>query len=253
MNLFAINLHIHSTYSDGKNSIEMIVREAKNSKLRFIAITDHFSSSWKANIIPTLNSEQKMDSYLRELHQFQKKLILENDEMMLLKGIELDTTSSIDYIYKNIRPNSFDIILFEYLNTPGSISSISNLLKTWNKENPSITAQSIYGLAHLDPLNFLYDDFKMLISFLKQFNVFYEFNSSYPHTYAKKYDRLFEKLKQQEIMISIGADSHELSSIFDIQDPLSMIEHYGLQMNYQLLLNRLIRLKNHYYECNFIK
>lgn len=246
MNQIPINLHIHSTYSDGKNSIEKIVREAKNSNLAFIAITDHFSNSWKANVIPTLNSKQKMDSYLWELHSFQKKLFLDNDKVILLKGIEIDSTSNIDYIYKYANPDSYDIILFEYLDTPGSLSSISNLLRMWKREMQSFSVQPVYGLAHLDPLNFLYDDFKLLLSFLKEFDVCYEFNSGYPQTYARRYERLFELLKKHEIMISIGSDSHELSSIVDIQDPLNMIEYYGLDMNYQKLYNRLLELKSYY-------
>ena len=36
-----IDLHIHSTYSDGSYSVKEILQEAESKKLEYIAITDH--------------------------------------------------------------------------------------------------------------------------------------------------------------------------------------------------------------------
>ena len=36
-----IDLHIHSTYSDGSYSVKEILQEAQNKKLEYISITDH--------------------------------------------------------------------------------------------------------------------------------------------------------------------------------------------------------------------
>ena len=36
-----IDLHIHSTYSDGSYSVKEILQEAENKKLEYISITDH--------------------------------------------------------------------------------------------------------------------------------------------------------------------------------------------------------------------
>ena len=62
-----INLHCHSNYSDGKNSIDEIVAKAVKIGLDFLAITDHFTDSWKSGIIPTLNSIEKIENYLEEI------------------------------------------------------------------------------------------------------------------------------------------------------------------------------------------
>ena len=56
MSLPKLNLHIHTTYSDGKNSINQIVKTAIKLGLDYICITDHFSNSWKSKIIHTLNN-----------------------------------------------------------------------------------------------------------------------------------------------------------------------------------------------------
>ncbi len=48
MSLPKLNLHIHTTYSDGKNTINQIVKTAIKLGLDYICITDHFSNSWKS-------------------------------------------------------------------------------------------------------------------------------------------------------------------------------------------------------------
>ena len=56
-----INLHIHSIYSDGNNSIREIVDKAIKLGLDYICITDHFTNSWKANVIPNLDTKDKIE------------------------------------------------------------------------------------------------------------------------------------------------------------------------------------------------
>ena len=58
MNFPKINLHIHSTFSDGRNTIKQIIKRAIQLNLSYICITDHFTNSWKAGVIPTLNNEE---------------------------------------------------------------------------------------------------------------------------------------------------------------------------------------------------
>ena len=74
MKIPRINLHIHSNYSDGKNSIEKIIKKAISEGLEYIAITDHFTNSWKANIIPTLDTISKIDKYRNEIFMCQSYL-----------------------------------------------------------------------------------------------------------------------------------------------------------------------------------
>ena len=60
MNLPKINLHCHSNYSDGKNSINEIVAKAVKIGLDYLAITDHITNSWKSGIMPTLTLLKKL-------------------------------------------------------------------------------------------------------------------------------------------------------------------------------------------------
>jgi histidinol phosphatase-like PHP family hydrolase len=235
-----INLHIHSNYSDGKNSIEEIIKSAINANLEYIAITDHFSNSWKAKIIPTLNSREKIDIYLDEIGTINNQLRENNENLVVLRGIEIDLSSSHNYISNLIKPHNFDLILFEYLETPEAISFLKNIIYNW-KESYNITKIPLLGLAHFDPSFFIFSNMEVLLPFMTQFKIFLELNSSYPQYYSTKYMSFFQKIKERKIAVSIGCDSHNLSNVGDIEDPFIAIENYDLMENFRIFLAELER------------
>jgi len=234
-----INLHIHSTYSDGKNTIDQIVKKAIDYELRYIAITDHFTNSWKAKVIPNLNSIVKIDNYLEDLSEQQYYLKQKNTDLRLLKGIEIDISSSENYILSLINPYKFDILLFEYLENPEGIAFIKNVILNWKKLYKSERKFPILGLAHFDPSFFIYGSLNILISFLKEFNIYFEFNSSYPQYYSVKFQDFFIELGKNNIMVAIGCDSHNLVSLNDIEELVNIIRKYGLIDNLLALINKL--------------
>jgi len=235
-----INLHIHSTFSDGKNRIKQIIERAIKLNIEYICITDHFSDSWKASIIPTLNSEQKIDNYLGIISEYQRYLSVKGAATTLLKGIEIDISSSQNYIIKLVKPSQYDLILFEYLETPESISYIRNILDLWNSTISEKNKLPLIGLAHFDPSYFIYGNLEIIIQFLTKYNIFFEFNSSYPQYYSRKNQIFFEKVKQNNLMVSIGCDSHSIMNLADYEGPYEMIKYYELDFN----LNKLIKSIN---------
>jgi len=76
------DLHIHSNWADGDNSIEEIVEEAKKRGYQYIAITDHTPT---IGITGGLKSKEilKQIDYIRKLN---KKL----EDFVVLAGIECD-------------------------------------------------------------------------------------------------------------------------------------------------------------------
>ena len=234
-----LNLHIHSRYSDGRNSIKEIVKKSIEYGLNYIAITDHFTNSWKASVIPTLNSKEKLTNYILEINQCQNYLKRKNINLRLFKGIEIDIGSSGSYILNLINPYKFDIILFEYLESPEGIAFIKNILKSWKKKYLPNKSFPILGLAHFDPSFFIYNYFDVLIPFLKEYNIYFEFNSSYSQYYARKFLDFFLKLKESSILVAIGCDSHNLLNLIDIKDPVNMIREYELTDNLMTLISLL--------------
>ncbi|MGQ4873525.1 MAG: PHP domain-containing protein [Promethearchaeia archaeon] len=241
MNFPKINLHIHSSFSDGKNSIKQIVKKAVKCNFKYIAITDHFTSSWKSRIIPSLNNSEKIKFYLKIITKHQKALEKANIPMKVLKGIEIDIGSSEKFINSLINPEKFDLILFEYLEMPEGILFIKKIIDFW-KKNYTIDDSPIFGLAHFDPSFFIYGGLELLIQFLKDYNIYFEFNSRYPENYSIKNGLFFEKLKEMNIPIALGSDSHSLGRIDDVNELYRVIDSYQLKENLKLLLNKLKKL-----------
>jgi len=234
MNFPKINLHCHSNFSDGNNDIHEIVAKAVKIGLDYLAITDHFTNSWKSGIIPTLNSLEKIENYLEEISICQNHLKETNKKLLLYKGIEIDLGSSEKFIKHLVDPLKFDIILFEYLETLEGLAYINNLIDYWERK-VSNNNLPMFGLAHFDPSNFIYTGLDRLIQLLIKYDIYYEFNSSYSQFYSRKNEIFFEKLKKHQIPVGIGSDAHHLKNLVLIEEPLSKIIDYGLE-------NNLIRL-----------
>ncbi|MBN1214846.1 MAG: PHP domain-containing protein [Candidatus Lokiarchaeota archaeon] len=235
-----INLHIHSNFSDGKNTVEQIVDRANELKFNFIAITDHFSDSWKANIIKTLNSYDIINDYLNEIEILNRDLKKAKSNLKILKGIEIDLESSFNYIMKLIHPKEFDIILFEYLDNPESLAFVQKIISEWRKKKKLGKKNPLFGLAHFDPANFIYFDMSILLNIMSKYHIYYEFNSNYPQFYSTKYKELFfDKLILFKIPIAVSSDAHYLNQLDEIDEPISMIEYYDLVDNFKILLEKL--------------
>jgi DNA polymerase (family 10) len=234
-----INLHTHTIFSDGKNSIKDIVNKALELGINYLAITDHFTNSWKSGIMTNLDSRDKIEDYLNEISEYQEFLIDNNKSLRLFKGIEVDLSSSANYIKRLINPTKFDIIILEYLETPEGIAFVRNLIDQWKKSVSPPKDFPLIGLAHFDPSNFIYDSLNVLIQFLKDYNIFFEFNSRYPQYYSWRNEMFFKKLKEFNILVAIGSDSHSSRSLDNILDPQIMIKAYNLESNLERFISDL--------------
>lgn len=233
-----INLHIHSNYSDGKQTINQIVKRALNLGLDYIAITDHFTNSWKS-WVSTLSNHEMISKYLVELSQTQRYLLKNDKQLKLLKGIEIDLGSSEQFIKKFIQIDKYDLVLFEYLQSYESIAFLKNIINFWKKSIENLNNFPILGLAHFDPSFFISGNLDTFMNFLKDYYIYFEFNSSYPSFYSPQYIIFFEKLKEYNIPVGIGCDSHNLSNLNDIEEPFEMIVYYNLENNLDILIKTL--------------
>jgi len=86
------NLHMHSTYSDGKLSMLDMAREAIKRGLQVIAFTDHSVSLGVANGLSIERHKQQA----AEIKKIQKQL---GDEILILHGseVEIKADGSLDY------------------------------------------------------------------------------------------------------------------------------------------------------------
>jgi histidinol phosphatase-like PHP family hydrolase len=239
-----INLHIHSTFSDGKNFIRQIVESALNLEMDFIAITDHFTNSWK-EWVSKLKDNDIITEYLREIGECQNHLREIRESLVVFKGLEIDLGSSTRFIKSNIQPSQFELILFEYLQDVSSLAFMKNIIDFWGKKISDIHKLPIIGLAHFDPSFFIHDNLDILISFLNNYSVYFEFNSSYPSYYSRQNTLFFDKLRDNNIPVAIGCDSHSINNLNDFEEPLEMIKYYNLDANLQILIESLKNKHQH--------
>ena len=96
------DFHIHSSWSDGSDSIEDIAKVAKNTGYSFVCITDHSQSLKIANGLP----EEKVDKKIDEIRKLNKKI----SNFRIYCGTECDIKSdgSLDYSDRILK--KFDIV-----------------------------------------------------------------------------------------------------------------------------------------------
>ena len=86
------DLHSHTTWSDGRNTIEEMARAAIQRGIRILAITDHSAGLGVAGGLTVERLHQQRD----EIRKVQEKL---GDDLLLLQGseVEIRTDGSLDF------------------------------------------------------------------------------------------------------------------------------------------------------------
>ncbi|NNG67455.1 DNA polymerase/3'-5' exonuclease PolX [Caldanaerobacter subterraneus] len=95
--------HVHTTYSDGRNSLEDMVRKARELGYKYIAITDHSKSAFYANGL----TEEVLLRQWEEIDELNKRY----SDIVILKGIESDILpdGSLDYEEEILK--RFDVVV----------------------------------------------------------------------------------------------------------------------------------------------
>lgn len=134
------DLHMHSNFSDGKNTIQQMINAAVEQNLKTVAISDHAPIPIEC---PCNMIEKNFDNYIKTLEQAQ----VQNPQIKILKALELDylegetptsvnildqldlTVGSVHFLkFKNdFRPIDESVQTFkELLNYFGSINNFAS-------------------------------------------------------------------------------------------------------------------------------
>lgn len=199
-------VHVHTNWSDGKNTIlEMAVR-SQELGFKYIVISDHSRSAAYAG---GLSVES-----VRKQHEEIDKLNSELDDFRIFKGIESDilTDGSLDYPEEVLK--SFDVVIV-------SVHSSFNMSKS------EMTRRIIYALrspfSHIlgHPTGRLllarppYDvDIKEIIQAAADYGKVIEINCN-PYRLDLSWENVIYA-KEKGVKISINPDSHNFGTISDI-------------------------------------
>lgn len=97
-------LHAHSTWSDGKNSIEEMVQAAMKQGHKYLAITDHSQSLGIANGL----TEKRVEQQREEIAKVRKTL---NNDFVLLHGTEMEILADGSLDFPDDLLAQFDLVI----------------------------------------------------------------------------------------------------------------------------------------------
>jgi DNA polymerase (family 10) len=95
-------VHCHTTYSDGKNSIEEMVRAAEAMGMKYITITDHSPTAFYAGGV-------KLDQLRRQWDEIER--VQEKVKIKILRGTESDIVANGSLDYPDRILEQFDVIV----------------------------------------------------------------------------------------------------------------------------------------------
>ena len=223
-----INLHNHTTYSDGKFSPRDIVEAAIRAGLGVVGISDHYRTTKTRSLAPA-----QMDEYVEHVRRL---AIHYKDKIRVLVGVEIDAsperTEDLAYLPSS-QLNKMDFILFEYVQ-----DEAAGGMSLWELFDMRKELEPPVGLAHNDiSRNFADIDHSVLIPVLETNHLFLELCPSARHSklqrplYRHSAD-FFARLKNTNVELAIGTDTHDdLAEVGNIEDPLSFIRELGLEKN----------------------
>jgi histidinol phosphatase-like PHP family hydrolase len=218
-----INLHTHTTFSDGSFPPERIVERAAKDGLTHIAVTDHFETSKVTSL-----STGDFEKYLSTIRGLRKKY---EGTIEVLAGVELDANPDrcdLEDLPFDLL-NRLDLVLFEHVNdkTNGG-SSIEDLDRILS--NISVPR----GLAHSD-IKTCFADMKAaeIADLLLSRNLFVELNTALPYrreglTFYEQAEDVIREFRGK-VKLSIGTDIHRrLAEVSNVQSAYYFVRRLDL-------------------------
>ncbi len=221
-----MNLHNHSTFSDGSFTPEFIIKKAIEYRLNYIAITDHYLTSKTRSM-----SDEVLENYITQMEELKEKY---RNRIRVLSGVEIDASRRTDFHRMRYDLlNSMDIVLFEYVN-----DDVWGGMHLWELFDVFDRIEVPIGLAHSDiNVNFRDIDYNALLQVLEDHGIFVELcpsqrNSKFGRPFYRFAVDFFRILSDTDVMVSIGTDAHTRpEEIGDIQDAVQFVEEFDLWTN----------------------
>ena len=213
------DLQMHTTASDGKNSIEEMAEAARQLGHQYIALTDHSKAVTVANGL----DEKRMAAHIKKIHAANEKDL----GIRLLAGAEVDILKDGDLDYSDETLAQLDVVVC-------SIHSYFNLDRAAMTERMLAAIENPYTqiIAHptgrllLRRDGFEYDMEKVLEACAKH-GVAMECNS-YPDRLDLK-DVHLRMCKERGVKVVISTDSHNTANLAFIRYGVTMARRGWLE------------------------
>lgn len=216
------DLHMHTIFSDGQNTMEEMAQKAFAIGHLYIAFTDH------AGILPveSLSTEEKFDLYFAEIEKIQAKY----PQIRIFKGVETNIlpNGELDLEEEYLRKMQIVIgSIHHFLPLEDSIKNTRRYLKAL--DNPYLNILGHPTTRRSGTKEALVLDYKEVFEKAKSKNVALELNVT-----PDRMDLPIELLKLAKKIgnkIVMNTDSHNLSSLKNLNSGLPHMQKAGLEKN----------------------
>jgi DNA polymerase (family 10) len=213
------DLQMHTTASDGKNSIEEMAEAARKLGHQYIAITDHSKAVTVANGL----DEKRMAAHIKEIHKASDKGL----GIRVLAGAEVDIMKDGSLDYSDELLAQLDVVVC-------SIHSYFNLERAAMTERMLAAIENPYAqiighptgrvLLRRDPIDY---DMEKILEACAKHGVAMECNS-YPDRLDLK-DVYLRMCKDRGVKVVISTDSHNAGNLALIRHGVTMARRGWLE------------------------
>jgi putative hydrolase len=202
------DLHIHSAWSDGANSIAEIVQEARLKNLKVIAITDHVrqESTYFTNYCAEIRKIGASDlsilvGFEAKIRDFHGDLDVSN-EVRRMSDIQIASVHRFPIGRKLLSPKDLGKRICQEIELELSIAAI-------RKQHMGILGHP-GGMSLKEFGEFPMEFFREIVAECSRNDIAFELNSTY---HAGIYGDLQPMLQEYNPYVSFGSDAHTLEAI----------------------------------------
>ncbi len=213
------DLQMHSTASDGKNSIEEMAEAARQLGHQYIAITDHSKAVTVANGL----DEKRMAAHIKKIHTANEK----DRGIRVLAGAEVDILKDGGLDYSDELLAQLDVVVcsvHSYMNLDRGAMTERMLAAIENPYTQIIAHPTGRLLLRRDPFDY---DMEKVLEACAKHNVAMECNS-YPDRLDLK-DVYLRMCKERGVKVVISTDSHNTTNLSFIRYGVTMARRGWLE------------------------
>lgn len=215
---FPGDFHIHSNYSDGKSSIESIVKEALNYGYKFVGIADHSQSAKYAGGL----SIEKLIARNKEIDEIQKRY----PHIKILKAMEVDILGDGSLDYPDDILAQLDIVIAA-IHSGFKKEPEKRILKAMENKYVKIIAHPTGRL--LSSRESYEIELENIFKKAAETDKILEINAYYDRLDLNDYN--CRKAKEYGVKFAIDTDAHNIDSMWQIKLGIGVARRAGLTKN----------------------
>jgi DNA polymerase (family 10) len=196
--------HMHSTWSDGMNTIEEMAEKARETGKKYIVITDHVRGTFNHRL-----GEKELIEQWAEIDRINQKLKVKNQKFRILKGCEVDILNDGSLYLKDEILKKFDLVCASiHSNFKMSKEKMTErMIKAMKNPNVDIICHPTGRIIGSRPAYEL--DIEKIIQVAKETKTVLEINTYFNRLDLK--DDHIRMAKNAGVKMAISSDAHSVS------------------------------------------